>query len=150
MPFIGELAALFTSFCWSLSAIGFTFGGRLVGSQVVNRVRVALAFLALLVINWALYGKPIPFDAGSERWFWLTLSGIVGLAFGDAFLFQSYQLVGPRIGLLMMSLAPIFGTIIAWLFLGETLTTLQFAGMVIAMLGIAWVVLARNSGGVVD
>ena len=24
MTFIGELAALFTSFCWSLSAIGFT------------------------------------------------------------------------------------------------------------------------------
>jgi drug/metabolite transporter (DMT)-like permease len=143
MTFIGEIAALFTSFCWALSAIGFTFGGKLVSSQVVNRVRVTLAFMALLLINGLLYGQVIPFHAGGTRWFWLTLSGIVGLAIGDAFLFRCYQLVGPRIGLLLLSLAPVFGTAIAWLAFGETLTPLQFAGILIALGGIGWVVLTR-------
>jgi len=143
MNFIGEIASLFTSLCWSLSAIGFSLAGRQVSSQVVNRVRVTLAFMALLFINGIFYGQPIPFYAGGTRWFWLMLSGIVGLAIGDAFLFRCYQLVGPRIGLLLLSLAPVFGTAIAWLFFGETLTTLQFAGIFVTLGGIGWVVLTR-------
>ena len=143
MMYIGEIAALFTAFCWSLSAIGFSIAGRHFSSQVTNRVRVTMAFLALLLINAILYGQPIPLNAGSVRWGWLMFSGIVGLALGDAFLFRSYQLVGPRIGLLLLSLAPVFGAAIAWLFFGEQLSLLQFAGMVITLAGIGWVVLTR-------
>ena len=102
-----------------------------------------LAFLALLLINGLLYGQPIPFNAGPTRWFWLMFSGIVGLAIGDAFLFRSYQLVGPRIGLLLLSLAPIFSAAIAWMFFGENLKAMQFVGMFITLVGIGWVVLTR-------
>ena len=143
MNFIGEIAALFTSFCWSLSAIGFSMAGRQFNSQVTNRVRVTLAFLALLLINAVLYGQPIPFNAGPVRWGWLMFSGIVGLALGDAFLFRSYQLVGPRIGLLLLSLAPVFGTAIAGIFFHEALSLLQMIGMGITLAGIGWVVLTR-------
>jgi drug/metabolite transporter (DMT)-like permease len=143
MSFIGESAALFTSFCWSLSAIGFSLAGRQFSSQVTNRVRVTLAFLALLLINAGLYGQPIPFNAGASRWGWLMFSGIVGLALGDAFLFRCYQLVGPRIGLLLLSLAPVFGAAIAGLFFGEKLSALQYLGMTITLAGIGWVVLTR-------
>jgi drug/metabolite transporter (DMT)-like permease len=143
MKFIGEFAALFTSICWSLSAVGFTFAGQKFSSRVTNIVRVTLAFMALLVINAVLYGQPIPFNAGAARWSWLMVSGIVGLALGDAFLFRSYQLVGPRIGLLLLSLAPVFGAAIAWLFFGENLSALQFTGMIVTLAGIGWVVLTR-------
>ncbi len=117
--------------------------GQKFNSQVVNRVRVTLAFLALLVINALLYGQPIPFNAGGARWSWLMLSGIVGLALGDAFLFRCYQLVGPRIGLLLLSLAPVFGTAIAGIFFGERLSALQVTGMGITLAGIGWVVVTR-------
>ncbi len=143
MTFIGEIAALFTSFCWALSAVGFTFAGQKFSSRVTNIVRVTLAFLALLLINTILYNQPIPFNAGASRWGWLMLSGIIGLAIGDAFLFRSYQLVGPRIGLLLLSLAPVFGAAIAWVFFNERLTALQFTGMIVTLAGIAWVVLTR-------
>ncbi len=143
MPYLGEFAALFTSLCWSFSAVGFTYAGQQFSSNVVNRVRVTLAFLALLVINGVLYGQPIPLQAGAVRWGWLTISGIVGLALGDAFLFRSYQLVGPRIGLLLLSLAPLFSAAIAWLLFGEQLTWMQFAGMAVTLTGIAWVVMTR-------
>ncbi len=143
MIFIGEIAALFTSFCWSLSAVGFSLAGRKFSSQVINIVRVTLAFLVLLLINSILYGQPIPFNAGATRWGWLMISGIIGLALGDAFLFRSYQLVGPRIGLLLLSLAPVFGAAIAWLFFGEQLSSLQFVGMIITLAGIGWVVMTR-------
>ena len=143
MQYIGEIAALFTSFCWSLSAVGFSMAGRKFDSTTINRVRVSLAFVALLVINQVLYGQAFPVNAGIDHFFWLMLSGVVGLAIGDFFLFRSYQLVGPRIGLLLLSLAPVYSAIIAWLFLGEKLASREILGIVVTLCGIAWVVMSR-------
>jgi drug/metabolite transporter (DMT)-like permease len=147
MAYIGELAALFTSLCWAIAAVGFTFSSARIGPIVTNRIRVLIAVLALLILNAILYGQPIPLDAGGERWFWLMLSGVVGLALGDAWLFRSFQDVGPRIGLLLLSLAPVFGSALAWLFFGETLTTIQVAGVLVTLAGIFWVVLVRPAEG---
>jgi uncharacterized membrane protein len=143
MTLIGEMAALFTSFCWSLSAIGFTQSTQRVGSMVTNRVRVLLAMLMLILINAILYGQPIPLHAGVSRWAWLGISGIIGLSLGDAFLFQAYKEIGPRLGLLLLSLAPVFGAAIAWIFFGQALNLLQITGIIITLAGISWVVLAR-------
>jgi drug/metabolite transporter (DMT)-like permease len=147
MAYIGEIAALFTSFCWSLSAIGFTKSTQQVGSQITNRVRVFLAMLMLILINAVLYGQPIPLHAGVSRWAWLGVSGVIGLSLGDAFLFQAYHEIGPRLGLLLLSLAPIFGTAIAWIFFGQTLNLFQIAGIIVTLGGIAWVVMARPVAG---
>ncbi len=144
MPFLGEISALVTSFCWAMSAVGFSNATRVLGSQVTNRLRVVLALAALIVINGVLYGKPIPFDAGLERWGWLALSGLIGLALGDAFLFSAYRYIGPRLGLLLLSLAPVFGAFIAWAFFGETLSMVQILGIAITLGGISWVVLVRD------
>jgi drug/metabolite transporter (DMT)-like permease len=141
---IGEIAALFTSFCWTMSAVGFSTATSEFGAQVTNRLRVVLALVALILINTFLYARPIPFDAGLARWGWLALSGLLGLALGDAFLFSSYRHLGPRLGLLLLSLAPIFGAAIAWGLFGETLTVLQLTGIVITLVGISWVVFSRG------
>jgi drug/metabolite transporter (DMT)-like permease len=143
MILIGEMAALFTSLCWSISAIGFTRSTERVGSWVTNRVRLLLALLMLIMINALLYHQPIPLHADASRWAWLSISGIIGLSLGDAFLFQAYKEIGPRLGLLLLSLAPVFGAAIAWIFFGQVLTFLQIAGIIITLAGISWVVLAR-------
>ena len=147
MSNIGELAALFTSFCWTLSAIGFTKSSQQVGSQITNRMRVLLALLALLLINAILYGQPVPLHAGTSRWVWLIISGVVGLSLGDAFLFEAYREIGPRLGLLLLSLAPVFGAGIAWVFFGQALSLVQITGIVVTLVGIFWVVLIRPEQG---
>ena len=144
MDFIGELAALATSFFFAMTALIFTHTGRAVGSQVTNRMRLTFALTYLLIINLVLFREPLPFSAEGSRWLWLGLSGIIGLSLGDAFLFQALVSVGARLGTLLLSLAPIFGSIIAWLFFGETLTILQITGIVLALAGIAWVVLSHQ------
>ncbi|HEX5808816.1 MAG TPA: DMT family transporter [Anaerolineales bacterium] len=144
MNFIGELAGLATSFFFAMTALIFTSTGRRVGSQVTNRTRLAIGLVYLVFINLVLFREPLPFSAESSRWLWLSLSGIVGLSLGDAFLFQALVSVGPRLGTLLLSLAPIFGSIIAWVFFGEVLTLWQIVGIALALAGIAWVVLAHE------
>jgi drug/metabolite transporter (DMT)-like permease len=144
MNFIGELAALATSFLFAMTALIFTHTGRMVGSQVTNRIRLTLALVYLIVINLILFREPLPFSAEGSRWLWLGVSGIIGLSLGDAFLFQSIVSVGTRLGSLLLSLAPIFGSIIARVFFGEVLSVLQITGILLALAGIAWVVMSHQ------
>lgn len=144
MTFIGELAGLATSFFFAMTALIFTAAGRMVGSQVTNRLRLTFALLYLILLNLVLFREPLPFSAESSRWVWLSLSGIVGLSLGDAFLFRALVSVGPRLGTLLLSLAPIFGSIIAWVFFGERLTAWQITGIILALAGIAWVVMSHE------
>lgn len=144
MNFIGELAALATSLFFAFTALIFTKTSRMVGSQVTNRMRLTFALIYLIILNLILFREPLPFSAESSRWLWLSLSGIIGLSLGDAFLFQALVSVGPRLGTLLLSLAPIFGSIIAWVFFGEILTALQITGIVLALAGIAWVVMSHE------
>ena len=91
-----------------------------------------------------MLGSFFPVDAAPERFFWLALSGVVGLVIGDIFLFQAFVLIGPRLSMLMMSLAPILAALQAWIFLGETLTGGQIFGIVLTVGGIAWVILEKK------
>jgi len=144
MKLIGEIAGLATSFFFAMTAFIFSKTGRMVGSMVTNRLRLIFALVYLVILNLILFHEPLPFSAGSSRWLWLGLSGVIGLALGDAFLFQSYVSAGTRLGILLLSLAPIFGSLIAWIFFGETLTLLQIIGIVLALAGIGWVVISHE------
>ena len=144
MNFIGEIAALATAFLFAMTALIFTSTARAIGSQATNRMRLLFALVYLVILNVILFREPLPFSADSSRWFWLSLSGVIGLSLGDAFLFQSLVSVGTRLGSLLLSLAPIFGSIIAWIFFHETLTVLQITGIVLALAGIGWVVLSHQ------
>jgi len=144
MKFIGEIAGLATSFFFAMTAIIFTKTGNMIGAQVTNRVRLLLALNYLIILNLILFHEPLPFSADSSRWWWLSLSGVIGLSLGDAFLFQSLVSLGTRLGSLLLSLAPIFGSIIAWIFFGESLTALQITGIIMALAGIGWVVMSHQ------
>ncbi len=139
MPW-GELAALGTAVCWSFTAIFFSISGRRIGSDVVNRSRLLFAFGFLLITHWFLEGVLFPSGVEPFRWGWLAISSILGLVLGDAFLFQAYVIVGPRLSMLMMSTVPIISTLFGLLLFGETVTSLEMMGVALAVVGVAWVV----------
>ncbi len=144
MVSIGEIAGLLTSLFFAINAIVITRAGEQVGSVVLNRTRVVFALIYLVAFNFILFREPLPFEAASTRWLWLALSGVIGLAIGDAFLFQAYLLVGPRLGSLLLSLSTVFGVLEAWIFFGEHLRLGQIAGIALALAGIVWVVAERS------
>jgi drug/metabolite transporter (DMT)-like permease len=143
---MGEFAAIFTAVCWSFTSIFFNNASRAVGSVRVNRLRLLVATVILVAAHWILLGSPIPFQASGEQWLWLGLSGIIGLALGDAFLFQAYVYIGARLTTLIMALDPVFSALIAWLWLGEKLTLIEICGIILTVVGVAWVVLERGNG----
>ena len=140
----GELAALVTAFFWSCSSILFTFGGRFVGSTILNRTRLVIGLCYLSVLHFFIYGKFLPITADSHSWFWFGLSGIIGLVLGDSALFQAFVLIGPHLSMLIMTLVPIIGTIFAWIFLAETLSFIKLAGIICTISGIIMVVLNKH------
>ena len=145
MPFIGELAAIATSVCFSIGPTLFTVAGHLVGSMVVNRTRLVVAFIYLAIVHTILYGMPLPFDAEPDRWFWLALSGVIGFVLGDAALFQAFITIGTRLTMLVFAISPVISAVLAWVFLDESLTLFQMAGMAITLCGVAWVVAEREN-----
>jgi drug/metabolite transporter (DMT)-like permease len=141
---LGHLAALGAAACWAFTSLLFAFAGRRVGSQVVNLSRLLLALVILVLAHRWAAGAWLPLDAGAARWSWLSLSGLIGLALGDAALFQALLYIGPRLTALMMALAPIIAAVAAWLFLGERLLPLDVLAVVLTVGGVAWVVAERQ------
>lgn len=142
---LGELAALATAVCWSFTAIFFSYAGRRIGSAAVNRSRLLFAFIYLTIAHRVLQGSFFPADVETFRWGWLAISSLLGLVLGDAFLFQAYVLIGPRLSMLLMATVPIFSTIFGWLLFEEAITALEASGVLLAVTGIGWVVTEGQS-----
>ncbi len=144
----GELAALATAVFWTFTALAFTSAGKRIGSLSVNfwRLIVGLCLLTAFVV---IIGNPaVPLKADGHAWFWLSLSGFIGIFLGDLFLFKAFTLTGPRVALLIMSVSPIIAALISWIMMDDILTLSGLAGMAITLAGIVIVVLSRkeNSG----
>ena len=144
--FYGELAAIGTAVMWSLTAVFFSYSGRRVGSEVVNRSRLLFAFLFLAISHLLLEGSLFPMHVEGFRWFWFTVSSILGLVLGDTFLFQAYVLIGPRLSMLLMATVPIYSVIFGWLLFNETVVGLEMAGILLAVAGVGWVVTEKQAG----
>jgi drug/metabolite transporter (DMT)-like permease len=147
MPYAGEIAALTTAVCWTFTSLFFTEAGRRVGSFRVNAIRLLLAVCIYALVLFLSTGHVWPEDINNRQFFWLALSGLIGLVIGDGFGFKALVMIGPRLTTLMWSTAPIMVTIIAWFFLGEQLTIVDIIGIVVAVSGIAWVVAERRYPG---
>jgi uncharacterized membrane protein len=145
--FLGQIAALGTSCCWSATSVFFTLSGRQVGSVIVNRTRLVLALVIVALMHLATQGTLVPVGAGLDRWGFMGLSGAIGFVVGDSLLFQAFVLVGPRLSMLMMALVPVMSVLLGWVFLGERLTGLELTGIALAVSGIALVVTDRPRNG---
>lgn len=144
MEFIGESAALTTALCWAFTSLFFSEAGKMIGSFKVNNIRLVMAVSIYVIVLLLYKGSLIPDMLTFDHVLWLGLSGIVGLVIGDGAGFKAMVMIGPRLTSLLYSLAPVIASIIAWLFLGESLDMLDMLGISLTMGGIGWVVSERK------
>jgi drug/metabolite transporter (DMT)-like permease len=140
---IGPGAGLATSALWTATSIFFTAAARRIGPTRVNTFRILLAVL-LHAITYRVLAQGWWPDADPRQVAYLALSGVVGLAIGDQALFVAFLYIGPRMAVLLATTAPLFATLFGYLALGETLPPIAWTGMLITVLGVAWVVLERR------
>lgn len=144
MNYLGELAALSTALLWSFTAVFFSEAGRLIGSFQVNKIRLVFAALIYMTVLTITTGVPWPTHVNAQQFYWLALSGLIGLVIGDGCGFKSLVMIGPRLATLIMASTPIMTTLIAWFFLGEKLNLKDLAGIAVTITGIIWVVSERT------
>lgn len=143
--YLGEIFALATSLFWALTSTAFTLAGRRVGALVVNRVRLAIAAVCLTLVHLVAFGAIFPREATAEQFGWLAASAVIGLVLGDNLLFSAFTYIGARLSMLLMALTPVMSTLLAWVFLRESLLPLQIVAILITVGGIAWVVRERHA-----
>jgi len=102
-----------------------------------------MAFVFFAVLSQSITGAPVPLDLSSHAWVWLGLSGIIGFALGDMFLFRAFVEIGPRISMLIMTLSAPLSAIFGLSFLHEQYSPLQWVGMLVTLSGVGWVILER-------
>ncbi|HBG19022.1 MAG TPA: EamA family transporter, partial [Desulfobulbaceae bacterium] len=144
MPFIGEAVALATVLCWTCSVQFFAAASRRVGSTSVNIIRLTTALVLFAILLLLKDGAVVPLHFPEHAWFYLSLSGIVGFFFGDIFLFKALVELGPRVAMLVQSLAAPTAALLGWLFLQESYLPHQWLGMAVALCGVAMVILERG------
>jgi drug/metabolite transporter (DMT)-like permease len=103
-----------------------------------------VGFVFLSIFAWIYRGYFLPVDASGRTWLILVISGLIGFTFGDLCLFQSFVVIGARISMLLMALAPPMTALISWTILGEEMTGKSWLGMIVTITGIALVVLKRE------
>jgi len=147
MPFFGEVIAFITVLCWTVSVQFFGAASKEVGAIPVNIIRLFIALILFTILLLIRGGSPIPVDFPAHAWIYLSLSGIVGFFLGDIFLFKALVELGPRIAMLIYSLAAPSAAVIGWLFLGETYVLHQWIGMSVTLFGVSLVILEKDSQG---
>jgi drug/metabolite transporter (DMT)-like permease len=136
IPRIGEAAALATAVSWSFTALFFAVAGRRLGTPLVNLVRLVLATV-LLGATVLVTGAAGPLPAAQAAF--LALSGVIGLALGDAAYFRALEYLGARRASLSMAIAPVFTALLMVPLLGESLGWVGVLGMAVTLGGVAWV-----------
>jgi len=141
MPnYTGEIFALLTAFLWTVSSVCWTVAGERIGSLAVNIIRLSIATPLLIVSGLVFYGEAFPYSIDHGSLFWLALSGVFGFFLSDLLVFRSILIIGPRLAMLILSLAAPLTALIGWMFLGEHLSYINWIGIGLVLSGIAWVI----------
>lgn len=144
MPWTGELIAIGTVLCWTISVQFFEAASKRIGAIAVNIIRLTVALILFSVLLFFRHGYILPVQFPAHAWFYLSCSGIVGFFIGDIFLFKALVENGPRVTMLIFSLSAPTAALIGWSLLDEVYVLHQWVGMFVTLMGVGIVILERN------
>ena len=148
VPFVGESFALGAAFCWAIGPLVAYKGIAGFGTFRFSMYRFAISALALFAIAMSL-GQ---IDTSNIRALaFLAASGVIGVAMGEAALFQAVFLLGPRRSSLIFALHAPLTAISGGVLFRETISLQSLLGVTLAFGGVYTAVIIRSqteqSGG---
>ena len=136
---LGQLYALVTAGCWAQNSVVYSVAGKRVGSRSVTHIRLWIAFPAIILVNYFFTRELFPRDISSGVLLYLFSSGLMGFTLADLLIFRAFVDLGPRETMVIMTLSPIFSSVISWFVVGEHLTVIQITGILTTVAGVMWV-----------
>ena len=140
--FIGEIAALSAALLWAISSVVYSRLGLKIPPLQLNLYKgiIAIVFITItLLIQGAAFA-----NLSVSTIVLLVLSGVFGIGLGDTAYFSALNSLGARRTLLLETSSPPMGALLALVFIGEQLTYSAWCGILLTILGIAWVISERN------
>ena len=140
--FIGELAALTAALLWAISSVIYSRLGLKIPPLQLNFYKgiIAIAFILLTLFIQGAAFTNLSFSTIAL----LSLSGIIGIGLGDTAYFAALNSLGARRTLLLETSSPPMGALLALIFIGEQLSPSVWCGILLTIIGIAWVISERN------
>lgn len=143
-PALGIALALATAACWAVAPIAHAAAGRRIGPFATNLWR-AFAATLLLVATMGLTGAAWPTGPAAVV---MGISGLVGVGVGDLLIYDAFVRLGPRRGVQLLALGPVFSFLLAWGWLRESVAPMALAGAGLVMAASAAAIwLERRTGG---
>lgn len=132
----GDALILISALCWSLYTVYLQPYTHRVGGVHLSALTmvggmvplVAVAAPAMLTTSWTR----LP----AMAWVSLMYSGIFALVIAYLFWYNGVRVLGPTRTAMYSNLQPVFAVIVAWLVLGESITTWQVAGAISIIIGL--------------
>ena len=140
--FVGEIAALSAALLWAISSVVYSRLGLKIPPLQLNFYKGIIA-IALIVVTLLIQGAALE-NLSSYTIALLSFSGIIGIGLGDTAYFAALNSLGARRTLLLETSSPPMGALLALIFIGEQLTYSAWCGILLTILGIAWVIGEQN------
>jgi drug/metabolite transporter (DMT)-like permease len=140
---IGQILAIIAALTYAENSIIYSYLGKKVSVKATVHVRLWIAVPIIIIIALVSEGNFFA-QATLNNWMVLLLSGLLGYFFCDSLLFWAFSNIGPRETMVIMTLNPIFSSILSYLFFKEVLTILQMVAILITISGIIILILNQN------
>lgn len=141
--FLGEIAALFAACLWAVASVVYGKLGARIPPLQLNLIKGIIA-IAFFVFTILVTGELFPSITILPMCL-ILLSGVIGISLGDTAFFTTINTLGARRALLMQTLTSPISAILGLIFLQEKLNILAGCGILLTILGVAWVVSERTT-----
>jgi drug/metabolite transporter (DMT)-like permease len=131
---MGEFFALACALAWAFAVVLFRKSGESTSPLALNLFRVSVSS-ALFLVALVVTGRPILGAAPWSDYGILAASGIIAIAISDTLFHMCLNRVGAGINAIVDTFYSPFILLFAFLMLGETLSPIQVAGMVLIVTG---------------
>jgi drug/metabolite transporter (DMT)-like permease len=129
------LEALLVTFLWSSSYVLIKIGLREMPPLAFAAIRYSLASVALFAVSMTRRPHEEGVRLRAREWLMLFIAGVAGYAVAQGLQFVGLSYLPAITTTFLLNFTPLFVLLLGVSFLGETPTVIQFAGMIIALMG---------------
>ncbi len=140
---IGQILAIIAALTYAENSIIYCYLGKEVSTRATVHVRLWIA-VPIIVLMALISDGNFFIQSSLSNWIILLISGVLGYFFCDSFSFWAFTNIGPREAMVIMTLNPIFNSVLSYFFFREILTIIQMFAILITLSGIIILILNQE------